>query len=167
MREKKNSRQRCVKTLVGDTVNSSFSQFCPQSKAVRCVLKNSQLKKSFGVVQHNNNDNRGKKKIEIKYSTKMQSQEEIRFCEPADDLNHIFSYENDLKSQLHRPFYHQNGLAKQPSSQLIKGSPHTDNYGRKNTTHQLNSDTVCVCLSLCVFCSCYFFFFSSIRTAQK
>lgn len=75
----------------------------------------------------------------------MQSQEEIRFCEPADDLNHIFSYENDLKSQLHRPFYHQNGLAKQPSSQLNKGSPRTDNYnGRKNTTHQLNSDTVCV-----------------------
>lgn len=76
---------------------------------------------------------------------KMQSQEEIRFCEPADDLNHIFSYENhDLKSQLHRPFYHQNGLARQTSLQLNKGSPRTDNYNsHKNTTHQLNSDTVC------------------------
>lgn len=77
----------------------------------------------------------------------MQSQEEIRFCEPGDDLDHIFSYKSDLKSQLHRPFYHQNGLVKQPSSQLNKGSPRTDNYnGRKNTTHPLNSDTVCICL---------------------
>lgn len=82
----------------------------------------------------------------------MQSQEEIRFCEPADDLNHIFSYENDLKLQLHRPFYHQNGLAKQPSSQLNKGSPRTDNYnGHKNTTHQLNSDTVCVYFAVLFF----------------
>lgn len=31
------SRQRCVKTLFGDTVNSSFSQICPQSIEVRCV----------------------------------------------------------------------------------------------------------------------------------
>lgn len=107
----------------------------------------------------------------------MQSQEEIRFCEPADDLNHILSYESDLKSQLHRPFYHQNGFAKQPSSQLNKGSPRTDNYnGRKNTTHQLNSDTVCVSVCLCV-CMCthsfsfaVFFFFVVVyshRTALK
>lgn len=74
----------------------------------------------------------------------MPSQEEIRICEPVDNLNHIFSYENDLKSQLHRPLCHQNGLTKQPSSQLNKGSTRTDiSSGRKNT-HQLNSEAVCM-----------------------
>lgn len=70
----------------------------------------------------------------------MPSQEEIRICEPVDNLNHIFSYENDLKSQLHRPLCHQNGLTKQPSSQLNKGSTRTDNSSGHKNTHQLNSE---------------------------
>lgn len=74
----------------------------------------------------------------------MPSQEEIRICEAADNLNHIFSYESDLKSQLHRTFCHQNGLAKhQPSSQLNKGILRSDNCGSHKNTHQLNSEAVC------------------------
>lgn len=74
----------------------------------------------------------------------MPSQEEIGICEPTDNLNHIFSYESDLKSQLH-PLYHQNGLTKQPSSQLNRGSNHTDNYSSHRNTHQLNFEAVRVC----------------------
>lgn len=74
----------------------------------------------------------------------MPSQEEIRICEPVDNLNHIFSYDNDLKSQLHRPLCHQNGLTKQPSTQLNKGSTRTDNSSSRKNTHQLNSEAVCM-----------------------
>lgn len=74
----------------------------------------------------------------------MPSQEEIRFCEPVDNLNHIFSYENDLKSQSPRPLCHQNGLTKQPSSQLNKVSTRTDNSSGRKNTHQLNSEAVCM-----------------------
>lgn len=91
----------------------------------------------------------------------MPSQEEIRICEPVDNLNHIFAYESDLKSQLHRSLCHQNGLAKQTSSQLNKGSNRTDNYiGRKNT-HQPNSEALCVSLS--VYIVCFFFHFATKR----
>lgn len=74
---------------------------------------------------------------------KMPSQEEIRICEPADDLNHIFSYESDLKSQFYPSLCHQNGLVKPPSSQLNEGFPRADNYTSHKSTHQLNSEAVC------------------------
>lgn len=72
----------------------------------------------------------------------MPSQEEIRICESTDNLNPIFSYENDLKSQLHRSLCHQNGSAKQPSSQLNEGFTRTDNYSSHKVTHQ--AEAVCI-----------------------
>lgn len=118
--------RRCVKFLVGDTVYSSIRRFCPQSKQ-RCVKQ-------------------AVREISVSSRSKMPSQEEIRICEPVDNLNHIFSYENDLKLQLHCPTQcHQNGLAKQPSSQLNKGSTQTDNYNSHKNTHQINSEAVCIC----------------------
>lgn len=73
----------------------------------------------------------------------MPSQEEIGICESADNLNQIFSYDTDLKSQFHYPIYHQNGLSKQ-LAQLNTDSSRSDNYSGHKTTHQLNSETVCL-----------------------
>lgn len=94
----------------------------------------------------------------------MPSQEEIRICEPADNLNHIFSYESDLKSQFYPSLCHQNGLVEQPSSQLNKGFPRADNYTSHKSTHQLNTEAVC---TMCPSKSVIFFCTFEMRTRDE
>lgn len=86
----------------------------------------------------------------------MPSQENIQFCESTDDLNQMFCYENDLKSQLHHSFRLKNDSVKQPPSveSNNKGFERTDNYNSNSgdrgnsdgqiSTLELNFETVCV-----------------------
>lgn len=86
----------------------------------------------------------------------MPSQENIQLRESTDNLNHIVSYENDLKSHSHQSLRLKNGSVKPPPSsyQTSKGS-RTDNYNNGDydggddeqiSTHELNSKMVCVYL---------------------
>lgn len=102
----------------------------------------------------------------------MPSQENIQFCESADNLNHIFSYENDLRSQYHNSLRLKNDSVEQPPSlQSHKGFPRTDDYskdvsgggndsgdsnsGKRISTHELNSETVCAHIYIFIFVFIY------------
>lgn len=99
----------------------------------------------------------------------MPSQENIQFCESNDDLNQIFSCENGLRSQFHHSFRLKNDSVEQPPSlhQSHKGFPRTDdnsgndndvsNGGKRISTHELNSETVCahICIFIFVFICVY------------
>lgn len=87
----------------------------------------------------------------------MPSQENTRFCESDDNnVNQMFSYENDSRSQSHHSLRLKNESVEQqpPSVQSHKGFSRThDNYSNVNdvdggnsqriSTHELNSETVC------------------------
>lgn len=88
----------------------------------------------------------------------MPSQENIQIRESTDDMNRIFSYENDSSLHLHCSLRLKDDSVKQPPSlQSHKGFPRTDNYsndydddddfngsGKRKSTYELNSETVCV-----------------------
>lgn len=101
----------------------------------------------------------------------MPSQENIQICESTDNINQIFSYENDSRSELHCSLRLKDDSVKQPPSiQSNKGFPRTDDNsdhdvsdsGKRKSTYELNSETVCVHIYIyffiCIHCIEYIWY---------